>query len=387
LRRVLHILDGFGAGGAETWLRDCVIYIKKNPHLNIQFDFLCTGGVPQVYDNEIIENGGHIFYVKFSLGRALEFRKELIRILHDGKYDAIHDHCDFVTGWHLVFMLPHLPKIRIAHLHNPFNYVNNYITGFQRYLSFKVGRILTYGLSTAITGTSDHVMDEYGYDLFPYKKIRISPAYCGFPCANFQFSAEARYKIRTEFNIGPFEKVGLFVGRIGLNNEDKSTNQKNPSFAFEVAQILVKNYHWKFIFVGRKATYGHFLEQEVEQLGLSGKIIFTDVRKDVPSFMSAADAFLFPSLWEGLGMVVVEAQASGLPVYFNETLPKEAIRIPQRVIPISLSSGPEFWASQINGKAPKFSNYNRKEAIPLVQQSGFSIENSFKQLLKTYQLL
>ena len=79
--RVLHILDGFGAGGAETWLKDCVIYIHNNPNQKIQFDFICTGGVPLVYDREVTENGGQIFYIKYSIGRVIAFRKEVCNIL------------------------------------------------------------------------------------------------------------------------------------------------------------------------------------------------------------------------------------------------------------------------------------------------------------------
>jgi glycosyltransferase EpsF len=377
-------LDGFGAGGAETWLKDCVKYIHNNPNLQVQFDFLCTGGVPLVYDHEVIENGGQIFYFKYSIGSAFAFKKEVSSILKTGNYNVIHDHCDFVTGWHLLFMLPHLPKIRITHLHNPYNYVNNYVTGLQRYLTFKVGRCLSYVFTTFITGTSDHVMDEYGYNRFPYRKKRISPAYCGFYYNNFRFDLATRLKIRDEFKINPNEKIGLFVGRIGLNEDDKSPNQKNPAFAFEVAKKLVQDYQWKFVFVGRKATYGNMLEQEVERLGLKGQIIFTDVRKDVPNIMSAADAFLFPSLWEGLGMVVVEAQANGLPVYLNETLPVESIIDKRRVLQLSLDSGADFWAEEINRNYLEPNSEARLKSLTMIQESGFSIENSFKRLLEIY---
>ncbi len=377
-------MDGFGAGGAETWLKDCVIYIHNNPNLQVQFDFLCTGGVPLVYDCEVIENGGHIFYVKYSIGRAIAFRKEVSHILKIGKYNVIHDHCDFVTGWHLLFMQPHLPKIRITHLHNPYNYVNNYLTGPQRYLTYKVGRWLSYVFTSFITGTSDHVMDEYGYHRFPYRNKRISPAYCGFPCNNFRFDETARVKIRDDLKINTNEKVALFVGRIGLNDDDKSPNQKNPAFAFEVAKKLVQDYEWKFIFVGRKAFYGNKLEKEVECLGLERQIIFTDVRKDIPALMSAADAFLFPSLWEGLGMVVVEAQANGLPVFMNETLPIESIVDKTKVNQLSLESGADFWAKEINSTYLESNSDARLKSLTMIQKSVFAIENSFKRLLEIY---
>ena len=137
--------------------------------------------------------------------------------------------------------------------------------------------------------------------------------------------------------------------------------------------------------MGRKASYGNKLEKDVENLGLEKKIIFTNVRKDVPNIMSAADAFLFPSFWEGLGMVVVEAQANGLPIYLNETLPLESIVDKRRVNQLSLDSGADFWAEEINRTYVEPNSEVRLRSLTLIQQSGFSIENSFKRLQNIYK--
>ena len=89
-KRVLHIIDSFGAGGAETWLLATVKYLKANPNLNLQFDFLATSGEVSLFDEEIREQGCKIFYVKYSFRSLSSFRANLKSILLSNQYDAIH---------------------------------------------------------------------------------------------------------------------------------------------------------------------------------------------------------------------------------------------------------------------------------------------------------
>ena len=92
-----------------------------------------------------------------------------------------------------------------------------------------------------------------------------------------------------------------------------AANQKNPEFAFEVAKKLVTNYRgWNFLFVGFKGNTGEMMENELQASQLKTKIAFLGIRHDIPRIMSASDVFVFPSLWEGLGMVAIEAQCTGL---------------------------------------------------------------------------
>src|SRR5687768_12723307 len=116
--KVLHIISGFGTGGAETWLLQVARYAQAHPELGFTIDFLATGGEPAVYDEEVLNTGSKIFYVKYSLGKIFNFRKSFTAILKKEKYTAIHNHQDFVSGWHFFSVLGYLPPIRISHLHN-----------------------------------------------------------------------------------------------------------------------------------------------------------------------------------------------------------------------------------------------------------------------------
>ena len=190
--RVLHIIHGFGPGGVETWLVACVKYLSEHPEINVEFDFLASGGEPKVFDQEVKGYGSKIFYARYSIKSILSFRKALRQILSENKYIAVHDHEDFISGWHFLLAGKKLPQIKISHLHNPYNFVHNYVVNPLRGISFNVGRKMMVKFTSKITGTSDAVMDEYGYDKHPFVEKRIAPAYCGFDTDKFAFDEDAK---------------------------------------------------------------------------------------------------------------------------------------------------------------------------------------------------
>jgi glycosyltransferase EpsF len=235
--------------------------------------------------------------------------------------------------------------------------------------------------ATAITGTSDSVMDEYGYDKPPFSVKRISPAYCGFDTSRFKYDAHAKATLCDELGWNNDVNIALFVGRIGLQSYDTAANQKNPEFAFEVAKQLVADDKWRFVFVGYKGDTGDRMEREAQKQ-FGGRIKFLGLRQDVPQIMCACDVFIFPSLWEGLGMVAVEAQSAGMKVVMSDAVPKEAIVCPELVTIKKLDDGIDSWVIEVkDGIKPS----NRSVYAEVVRQSPFSIENSVKKLLALYE--
>jgi glycosyltransferase involved in cell wall biosynthesis len=382
-RRVLHIIHGFGPGGVETWLLEAVKYLDAHPDLKLKFDFLLTGGVPGIFDQEIKKHGCQLFYARYSYSSILQFRKKFRDVLMNNNYTAVHDHQDFISGWHYMLAGKYLPAVRIAHLHNPYNFVHNYVVNPLRWFSFRVGRKLMAKYATKITGTSDSVMDEYGYDRAAFKFKRTSPAYCGFDTGKFTFDKDAKSQICRELNWTNDVKIALFVGRIGLQHYDTAANQKNPLFAFNIAiQLVTKYRHWNFIFAGYKGQTGSEMEEQAFQKGLGDRIKFLDVRRDVPKLMSACDVFVFPSLWEGLGMVAVEAQCAGLNVIMSDGVPKEAIVSESLVTVKSLKEAPDSWADSIPAAKEIV---GRRRYADEIKNSPFSIENSVDRLIRLYE--
>jgi len=382
-RKVLHIIDCFGPGGVETWLLATVKYLHQHPELNMQFDFLLTGGVPGIFDEEIKMHGSKIFYIRYSNSSLRSFRKAFRRVLKNNDYIAVHDHQDFISGWHFLLGGDYLPAVRIAHLHNPYNFVHNYVVNPIRWISFNAGRKLMARYATKITGTSDAVMDEYGYNKGNFKRKRTFPAYCGFDTNKFNYNSKSKQKLCQELHWNESANIAIFVGRIGLQHYDTAANQKNPEFAFEIAKQLVSAHQqWNFIFVGYKGETGTRMEKETVTKKLDNRIKFLDIRRDIPDLMSASDVFIFPSLWEGLGMVAVEAQCSGLNVVMTDTVPREAIVCSDLVTIKTVDEGPAAWVNAITSLSLKG---NREKYAAKIRQSPFSIENSVARMLSLYE--
>jgi glycosyltransferase EpsF len=168
-----------------------------------------------------------------------------------------------------------------------------------------------------------------------------------------------------------------------LQSYDKAANQKNPAFAFEVAKELVKkDRNWRFLFVGYKGQTGAIMEKEIHESALAEFIRFLDIRKDIPRLMSASDVLIFPSLWEGLGMVAVEAQCNGMNVIMSKGVPQEAIVCKELVTTLDLTC-PTDWVNCI--VSMKTNQEDRHKYAEVVRNSPFSIENSIKKLISLYE--
>lgn len=388
--KVLHILTGFGMGGAETWLLELVKFIKNNPEYNsrLHLEFLLTGGKKEVLDDQFEALGIKLYYIPFSLGNIFSFRRAFIKLLKAENYDALHSHQDFVSGWLFALGSGHLPKIRISYLHNSFRTIGNYLSKPHRYITFYLGKYLMYFFSTHISGTSKNVMMDYGYYKYPFIKKNIGPIYCGFDPSKFLLDRTlAREQLNAELHWEDGKlKIALFVGRLDLGDEyGASVNPKNPKFANEIAVELVnKNPEWRFLFVGKKGNIGAALEKDSAAMKLQDKIKFLDIRNDVAAIMNASDILVFPSLWEGLGMVAVEAQASGLPVLVSENVPLESCVIKELYHRQSLQLPAGDWVNKIESVTQK-QVYNKSKANMEIYNSGFSIQNSLLNLIKIYE--
>jgi glycosyltransferase involved in cell wall biosynthesis len=382
--KVLHIVNGLGFGGAETWLLEMV---KRNRG-QVQFDFLLTGGVERELDSEFRNLDCQLHYVNFSWNSVHKFVRSFNRIIKTGKYTVIHDHEDFVAGWHWFFLLFRLPPVRIAHAHNSMIFINNYANSLPRKLFYKTGKLLNGLLATHITGTSNQLMQELGYDKRLYQHKRIDPLYCGAAPDAFKFNEAIREEVRQKLGLSATDKLIMFIGRIGLTRENE-INHKNPEFAFSIAmQLASEDPSCKFLFVGEKGKLGESMEETVKNRGLVNNIFITGKRKDANQLMIASDLLLFTSTKEPFGLVLVEAQFSSLPIIASDIITRETVLFPELLHLFDVAKADKSeWVNAIRTfftsgyKRKAFSINHEKE----IDNSIFSTEASYQRLLKTYK--
>jgi len=389
--RVLQVFSVLSMGGAETWLISLLKYFKEHQEeipVDVAFDILLTGGSKSIFDDEARSLGANLFYVPFTRRNLAGFAREFRRILAKGNYDVIHDHQDYIAGLHFFMGAGQLPRVRIAHVHTPLYHRKQYASDFGRRAANTAGKHFLSRFATHIMGTSKRVVEEYELDRCQSRGISVGALHCGFDVTKYSGNYTAIHSdLCREFGWEESSKILLFVGR--LESDDVSylgqpMTNKNPAFALEIARIcMAKDQSLRLVLVGAVDTKRIEFEAKIEKWQLTGKIRCTGVRHDVPRLMSGADLLLVPSLAEGLGMVIVEAQAAGLRVLASDNIPGEAVVNSELVTFAQLDGKAEVWAN----KALQLINLPRLETAKcnqLVKLSPFSIEHSAKCLLKVY---
>jgi glycosyltransferase EpsF len=383
-RRVLHLVDTLGVGGAETWLIELLRHWSKTGA--VRSDVIATSGCAGVFDAEAQALGAAVKYVRFSRGRLPSFALEFRRILREGRYDAIHDHQDYASGWHFLIGLGRLPATRITHVHNPaYQIRQNYGVTSLRRMTSRVGRGLVARLATHVGGTSRQVLSEYGFDARTFQATPRLPLYCGFEPSRFLGDpAAAKARLCGELGWPNDSRIVLFAGRIDRSPDatDPQTH-KNSAFAVDVAIACARREpRVRAIFAGAPSPATAVLQRRIAEAGLQDRIRLLGVRRDVAQLMLGADALLFPSRAEGLGMVAVEAQAAGLPVLASTAVPDECVVVRDLVQFMDVDLGPEPWADALPGlmKRPRAV----APANSAVSESAFAIARSAAALEELY---
>lgn len=369
-RRVLHVTSGMNRGGIETWIMNVLRRIDTDA---VQFDFYVEATRPSDYDDEIRSLCGRIFRsppfrhrVPSALGLAGILRRH-------GPYDVVHAHGRHDMAWPLTIAASMRVPVRIGHVHNVKQYHDK--NAVQRAYKRAAKRVLA-STATWILGCSNAALDSlYG----ERATARIPTAQMlpyGIDMAVFRRRA-SRADIERELSIPPGSRIVGHVGRFVW--------EKNHAMLVDVfAELAARDPSWVLMLVGDGRDRAA-IEAKVDERGLRERVRFTGVRADVPALMSAMDVFVFPSLIEGFGLVMVEAQALGVPCVLGEHLPVELDVHRDIMHRRPLDAGVVAWADA----AERAATVHDRDATALaahdsVATSAFNIERSVSTLLARY---
>ena len=363
--RVLQVLPGLNRGGLETFVMNVYRTIDKS---QIQFDFLTNmeGGD---YAEEIKELEGNIYYIPPRNKGYKSYCRNLKNFFerNKGKYSAIHYHESSLTSLEVLYYAKKAGiPIRIMHSHsssimgNKFHYISHYI-----------GKIFIASLANRYFGCSDKALDW----MYGHTGIRREAAIVnnGINTPLFKYNEKTRSKVRNEFNIGENDIVVGHVGRFSA--------VKNHTFLVDIfKELKEQSESAKLILVGVGELYEE-IQTKVDTLGLSESVIFTGLHTDTYNLYQAMDIFVMPSLYEGLPVVLVEAQAAGLPIVCSDRISKMSV-MSKSFEMISLDSTPKKWTESIF-QTLKQSN-DRMEGQSNVVNSGYDINKVTDFLISSY---
>lgn len=373
--KVLNITYGLNVGGIEALSMNIFRNIDRT---KFDMDFLVIKDKKekQFYDEEVLQLGGNVLAVgkghTNKIKKYVTFEKEIFQLIKKNKYDVVHIN----SG-----VLHNLPEVLSAKLLGVKNIIiHSHGASLTPSVRFYKLRYWAQGFSRSITPkVSTHLLtcsdlaSKWAYSQKVIDQGKVIQINNGVDLKKYKFNEEVRKKIRTQLNI----QDELVIGHIG-----RLCAQKNQKYLFYIfAEVLKKKKDAKLILCGTGE-----LEKELrllaKKLKIDNNVIFYGVTKDIPEMLSVMDIFVFPSLFEGLPVVGIEAQAAGLPIYAADTITSEVVLTPCWHT-LSLKDKPEIWAREIVKKAE--TNIKRIDTESLLTEAGFNIKDTTKLMERLYE--
>lgn len=332
--KICIILHGFNNGGVEKFLFN---YLSKIKDLNIKFDFVVFESQSELCLNLFKKIANNIFYVTKKKKNFFKYKREMKKIIKEGNYDVVHSNLFIWNDWPLKCAYKYNVPIRISHCHiaKKDNIIEKLV------LKINSNAIKKY--STNLIGCSRNACDY----LYGKNEGFILPN--AFDLSNFYFNSLAREKIRSKYGIN---NSTIIIGNVG-----RLSKQKNHELMINIAKIIKEEDNICFLCVGG-GELESYLKNQIKKFNLEKKFIFAGESDKTYEFYSAFDLFLFPSLFEGLGISFVEAQISGLPCLISNVIPSEGI-VSTRVEKMDLSNSSEEWLIKLKNVIKKYNNCDR----------------------------
>lgn len=365
IKKVLHIVGAMNRAGTETMLMNIYRNIDRE---KIQFDFVSYSQEESHYDEEIRKLGGKV--IKLTSTTSI---KELTKAIQEnGPYDVVHAHTLFNSGIAMLAAKKCGIKNRISHAHTTLDNSSSiarkiYITSMR----FLINKYSTKTLACSreagkyLFGENEINKSKYSYfqNLINYEELLHKPE-------------KEVAKFKEEYNLND----GIVIGHVGTLKESK-----NHKFLLQIAKYMTEqNIDVKLLLVG-EGSLRKELEDLTREYNISDRVHILGIREDINVMLHSMDVFVFPSIFEGLGLVLLEAQAAGLPCIVSEAIQPEADLGLNLFSKLNLDNGVDIWSKEIMKVASKKES-NLDKINEAFDNTGYSTNKCITKLMKIYNL-
>lgn len=332
--RLAYVTHGLSSNGIESLLVSVAQQIDREKY-DVTFVLALDPGVIPLHEETILALGMRVIHVcdLDTLQKKRLYAKSLRRIFAEERFDIVHANMDLLNGIVLrAAKLAGIPR-RICHSHNS---KTQYAVGKGAFLKKAAQRAYRLVMrrmilrnATDLLGCSD-LANAYMYGNRPAVIIHNGTQLQRFRDA------------RENADVAP----DLRQANVHLCTVGRVSAQKNPLFIVSIIEELSR---LRQDFVLHWAGTGELfpeVEAQVKARGLEKCVQLLGVRTDIPQILAGCDFFLLPSLFEGLGIVLIEAQASGLTCFASDQVPALADAGGCRFLPLEI--GPQRWAAAID---------------------------------------
>ncbi len=360
--RILHVLGELNTGGAETMVMNLYRNIDRT---KIQFDFIVHGNNVGFYEEEIKSLGGKIYRVsKYKVINHGTYVKEWNEFFKShSEYKIIHSHVRSTASIILKIAKKYDLKT-ICHSHSTSN-------------GSGLASVVKKILQKSIPKYADYLFacsKESAIWLYSSKLANTDRCYIiknAIDSEKYRYNLEIRNSVRKKFNLN--DKIVL--GQVG-----RLTEVKNHIFTIKLLKELVKENNNYFLLIVGTGPLKDNIKQQLKENDLEDNVLILENRSDVNELLQAMDVYLMPSLWEGIPLALVEAQAASLPCVISENV-LGGIIINEKVSKLSLNNV-ELWVAKINELVNAYEV--RRDEIDKIVESGFDIKENAEIVSKFY---
>lgn len=364
--RVLQVLGLMDRGGAEAMVMNLYRHIDRE---KVQFDFLVHTQKHAEYDDEIESLGGKIYRVQRFRGyNAVAYYKECYLFFDKHpEFKVVHGHIGSTAALYLFAAKRH-GCYTIAHSHSA-----STVTDIKSFV-YQICAYPTRYIAEKLLGCSTEAgIARYG------KRAVLSDKYSNFRNAiqvsQYRYCVNTRNRIRKELGI---PESAVVIGTVG-----RLTEAKNPPMLFEIFKKIVENYENSIcLWIGTGEMEQEYREK-IRGEGLENHIRMLGVRSDVADILQSFDCFLFPSLFEGLPVSVIEAQTSALPCLLSDVISRE-VEITDLISWMSLSKTADEWARKCMELAELGMKKRDDSIVKQIVEAGYDIDDTSRKLQNLY---
>ena len=365
--RVLQFGTGnFGRGGQSTIIYNFGMELAKK---NIIFDYFIDKISDPLYEKKINEVGGKVYNLNIYNKNLITQIKKLIylnKILTKEKYKIVHLNTSNIysaTVLVIFFKIKKIEKI-IIHSHN----TGVVITKKIKILIHNLLKNIIFSVGDEFLACSE-LAAEWFYPKKYMDKIKIINN--GIDVKKYKFSMETRKNIRKKLNL----ENKFVIGNIG-----RFSYQKNHEFLIQIFNEIQKIKENSILLLIGTGELEHKIKEQIENLQLRDKVLFLGITNEVEKYLQAMDIFCFPTRFEGLGIVAIEAQAAALKVIVSDRVPLE-VKLTKYLEFFSLENSAKEWAEKV---LEYKDGYLRNDTSKEIIAKGYSLQGVARILEKIY---
>lgn len=362
---ICQIIGKWVGGGVESVVMNYYKNIDKN---KFQYDFICDSDSTNIPYEEIKKLGGRVILIP-PYQKAFKYHKELKKIFKENNYKIVHSHINTLSVFPLFAAKCAGVKVRIAHSHSTTNKKE-----WKKNLLKQLLRPFAKLFATDYFCCSE-LAGRWLFGDKEYDKGNVYLLNNAIDLDKFKYDEKERFKKRKEFGIS---NDTLVIGHIG-----RFVEQKNHRFLIDIFNEVHKINPNSVLLLAGQGPLQEEIKEKVNYLKLSNSVIFLGQRSDANELYQVFDVFLLPSLYEGLPVVGVEAQANGNLCYLSNTMTKES-KVLDSTVFMSLDNSAKVWALSILMDIKKYKKHDTKDEVSAY---GFNIENEVKKLEDCYSSL